>query len=77
VYSGQEGFISSTVTYNSTGAAIGLALETEGESFDSKLECTNDGHENWATCQQVVKPAGVTVGKAWRRTITYRESSNR
>jgi len=72
-YYGPEGAISSTLTYNSSGAVIGMSVSTAGQSFDTKLQCTYDSHDNWTSCQQVVEEAAVNrVAKEWRRTITYR-----
>jgi hypothetical protein len=72
-YTGKEGTLFSTVTYDSTGATTAMSFGTGSETIETKLECTYDSHENWTNCQQVVKAAGVsTVGKIWRRTITYR-----
>jgi hypothetical protein len=72
-YSGKEGSISSTITYNSTGSTMGVAVETAGESFEAKLECTYDDHENWTTCQRIARKAGAsTVSNMWRRKMTYR-----
>jgi hypothetical protein len=73
VYSGKEGFLSSIVTYNSSGAAIGAAYQTGDQSFETKLECTYDSHENWTSCRQLAKNGGVSsVTEMWRRTITCR-----
>jgi hypothetical protein len=73
VYSGKEGSLFSIVTYDSTEAAIGAVAEAGGGSFETNLECTYDSHGNWASCQQIVKSAGVRkISKAWRRTTIYR-----
>lgn len=73
VYYSKEGTLAATVTYDSTGVAIGLSFEAGSESMDMKLKCASDGHDNWTACQQVVHHAGVTkITKKWRRTITYR-----
>jgi hypothetical protein len=72
-YSGKEGFLSSTVTYNSVGEAIGAAYRTGEESFQTNMDCIYDSHENWTSCRQLVKRGGVsTITKVWRRTIIYR-----
>ena len=73
VYSGKEGTLSSTVTYDSTGAAVAFSFKSVGESMEMRLVCTSDSHENWTSCQQVVRNGGLSkVTKKWRRTITYR-----
>jgi hypothetical protein len=73
VYSSDEGLLALTVTCDESGATIGLAGGTKDEALDVMLECTYDSHGNWTTCRQIVENAGVsTVGKIWRRTITYR-----
>ena len=68
-YSSDEGPIASTLTYDASGATIGISFA----AFDAMLDCTYDSHQNWTTCRQMVKNGGVsTVAKMWRRTITYR-----
>ena len=72
-YAGYEGLLTSTVTYNASGATIAVAGGTGDRNVDAELECTYDSHENWTTCQLIDKHTGVgTVAKRWRRTIAYR-----
>ncbi len=72
-YTSKEGSLASTVTFDSSGAVIGMAMDAGEESFEAKLECKYDSRENWVSCQQIVKKADLNmVGKVWRRAITYR-----
>jgi len=68
-----EGLLTSTITYNASGATIAMTIKTNSSNSDVKLECTYDSHQNWTSCQQIAQRGGVrTIAKMWRRTITYR-----
>lgn len=72
-YSSTEGSLISKVTYDGAGAVVGMAVETGGEFIEAQLECQNDSHNNWISCEQVTERSGVRiVSKKWRRTIIYR-----
>jgi len=72
-YSGQEGRLTSTVTYNAIGTVIGVSATAAGQTIATKLECSYDNHDNWTSCRQLGERAGVsTLTKMWRQTITYR-----
>ena len=73
-YSRKEGVITSTITLDSAGATVAAYFETGTETLDTKLECKYDSRDNWTSCQQIAKRAGVSaVTKDWRRAMTYRQ----
>ena len=72
-YKNQEGSLTSTLTLDGNGATIGIIAGTPGELTNIRIDCVYDDHGNWTTCRQVAQVSGInTVGKTWRRTITYR-----
>jgi hypothetical protein len=72
-YSGKDGALTSTLTYDTTEAVTEMVLQTDHRSTDAKLQCEYDSRGNWTSCQLVVIGAGISkVGRKWRRTITYR-----
>jgi hypothetical protein len=72
-YSDEEASITSILTVDAAGNTIGVSLQTLGESFEARLNCTNDTRGNWTSCELAATKEGLTkVTKRWRRAITYR-----